>query len=127
MVGKVVTQLAGTIPAGTPDEEGTPHSVIRRGPHNPGVVTIVDTHSVGEGQVSQVYHFIILVLFTVMLLVELSLTLYHFVLSKIQHFYHDIDTANELYQKSLPHQVKLPDLVFHFVSVMSTVMSRGLM
>ncbi|XP_034061705.1 breast carcinoma-amplified sequence 3 isoform X2 [Gymnodraco acuticeps] len=51
MVGKVVTQLAGTIPAGTPDEEGTPHSVIRRGPHNPGVVTIVDTHSVGEGQV----------------------------------------------------------------------------
>uniref|UniRef100_A0A8D3AWR2 BCAS3 microtubule associated cell migration factor n=1 Tax=Scophthalmus maximus TaxID=52904 RepID=A0A8D3AWR2_SCOMX len=52
MVGKVVTQLAGTIPAGTPDEEGTPHSTNRRSPHNPGVVTIIDTQSVGEGQVS---------------------------------------------------------------------------
>uniref|UniRef100_A0A8C4EI69 BCAS3 microtubule associated cell migration factor n=1 Tax=Dicentrarchus labrax TaxID=13489 RepID=A0A8C4EI69_DICLA len=51
MVGKVVTQLAGTLPAGTPDEEGTPHSTSRRSPHNPGVVTIIDTHSVGEGQV----------------------------------------------------------------------------
>uniref|UniRef100_A0A7N8X9L3 BCAS3 microtubule associated cell migration factor n=1 Tax=Mastacembelus armatus TaxID=205130 RepID=A0A7N8X9L3_9TELE len=51
MVGKVVTQLAGTIPAGTPDEEGTPHSLSRRSPHNPGVVTIIDTHNVGEGQV----------------------------------------------------------------------------
>lgn len=55
MVGKVVTQLAGTLPAGTPDEEGTPHSASRRSPHNPGVVTIIDTHSVGEGQVSQVF------------------------------------------------------------------------
>ncbi|XP_055022923.1 breast carcinoma-amplified sequence 3 [Boleophthalmus pectinirostris] len=51
MVGKVVTQLAGTIPAGTPDEEGSPHSAPRRSPHSPGVVTIIDTHSVGEGQV----------------------------------------------------------------------------
>uniref|UniRef100_A0A667X3U1 BCAS3 microtubule associated cell migration factor n=1 Tax=Myripristis murdjan TaxID=586833 RepID=A0A667X3U1_9TELE len=51
MVGKVVTQLAGTLPAGTPDEEGTPHSASRRSPHNPGVVTIIDTHNVGEGQV----------------------------------------------------------------------------
>uniref|UniRef100_A0A3Q2Q3X4 BCAS3 microtubule associated cell migration factor n=1 Tax=Fundulus heteroclitus TaxID=8078 RepID=A0A3Q2Q3X4_FUNHE len=51
MVGKVVTQLAGTIPAGTPDEEGMPHSASRRSPHNPGVVTIIDTDSVGEGQV----------------------------------------------------------------------------
>uniref|UniRef100_A0AAQ4NPX4 BCAS3 microtubule associated cell migration factor n=1 Tax=Gasterosteus aculeatus aculeatus TaxID=481459 RepID=A0AAQ4NPX4_GASAC len=51
MVGKVVTQLAGTLPAGPPDEEGTPHSASRRSPHNPGVVTIIDTHSVGEGQV----------------------------------------------------------------------------
>ncbi|XP_045897667.1 BCAS3 microtubule associated cell migration factor-like, partial [Micropterus dolomieu] len=50
MVGKVVTQLAGTLPAGTPDEEGAPHSASRRSPHNPGVVTIIDTHSVGEGQ-----------------------------------------------------------------------------
>lgn len=53
MVGKVVTQLAGTIPAGTPDDEGTSHSASRRSPHNPGVVTIIDTHSVGEGQVSR--------------------------------------------------------------------------
>lgn len=51
MVGKVVTQLAGTIPAATPDEEGAPHSTTRRSPHSPGVVTIIDTHSVGEGQV----------------------------------------------------------------------------
>ncbi|XP_037533902.1 breast carcinoma-amplified sequence 3 [Nematolebias whitei] len=51
MVGKVVTQLAGTVPAGTPDEEGSPHSVSRRSPHSPGVVTIIDTNSVGEGQV----------------------------------------------------------------------------
>ncbi|XP_056139014.1 breast carcinoma-amplified sequence 3 isoform X1 [Lampris incognitus] len=51
MVGKVVTQLAGTIPAGTPDEEGTPHSASRRSPHNPGVVTIIDINTVGEGQV----------------------------------------------------------------------------
>lgn len=52
MVGKVVTQLAGTIPAGTPDEESAPHSTSRRSPLSPGVVTIIDTHSVGEGQVS---------------------------------------------------------------------------
>lgn len=55
MVGKVVTQLAGTLPAATPDEEGTPHSASRRSPHSPGVVTIIDTHSVGEGQVSQMF------------------------------------------------------------------------
>lgn len=51
MVGKVVTQLAGTLPAGTPDEEGSPHNASRRCPHNPGVVTIIDAQSVGEGQV----------------------------------------------------------------------------
>uniref|UniRef100_A0A8C6L479 BCAS3 microtubule associated cell migration factor n=1 Tax=Nothobranchius furzeri TaxID=105023 RepID=A0A8C6L479_NOTFU len=51
MVGKVVTQLAGTLPAATPDEEGTAHSTGRRSPHSPGVVTIIDTDSVGEGQV----------------------------------------------------------------------------
>lgn len=55
MVGKVVTQLAGTLPAGTPDEESTPHSASRRSPHNPGVVTIIDTQNVGEGQVSPVF------------------------------------------------------------------------
>ncbi|TWW77790.1 Breast carcinoma-amplified sequence 3, partial [Takifugu flavidus] len=51
MVGKVVTQLAGTIPAGAVDEESAPHTATRRSPHCPGVVTIIDTHSVGEGQV----------------------------------------------------------------------------
>lgn len=51
MVGKVVTQLAGTLPSGVPDEEGTAHSGTRRSPHQPGVVTIIDTHTVGEGQV----------------------------------------------------------------------------
>uniref|UniRef100_A0AAY4DWR1 BCAS3 microtubule associated cell migration factor n=1 Tax=Denticeps clupeoides TaxID=299321 RepID=A0AAY4DWR1_9TELE len=51
MVGKVVTQLAGTLPSGVPDEEGTPHSATRRSPHAPGIVTIIDTHAVGEGQV----------------------------------------------------------------------------
>lgn len=53
MVGKVVTQLAGTIPAGAVDEESAPHTATRRSPHCPGVVTIIDTHSVGEGQVSR--------------------------------------------------------------------------
>lgn len=52
MVGKVVTQLAGTLPAVTPDEEGTPHSASRRSPPSPGVITIIDTDNVGEGQVS---------------------------------------------------------------------------
>ena len=51
-LGKVVTQLAGTVPAGIPDEEGVPHSSGRRSPNNPGVVTIIDTLNVGEGQVS---------------------------------------------------------------------------
>lgn len=55
MVGKVVTQLAGTIPAGAVDEESAPHTTARRSPHCPGVVTIIDTHSVGEGQVSQAF------------------------------------------------------------------------
>ena len=55
MVGKVVTQLAGTIPAGAVDEESAPHTTTRRSPHCPGVVTIIDTHSVGEGQVSQIF------------------------------------------------------------------------
>lgn len=66
MVGKVVTQLAGTLPAATPDEEGSPHSTSRRSPHNPGVVTIIDTQSVGEGQVSQV-----LLLFCLLLMIYL--------------------------------------------------------
>lgn len=55
MVGKVVTQLAGTIPAGAVDEEAAPHTTTRRSPHCPGVVTVIDTHSVGEGQVSRAF------------------------------------------------------------------------
>lgn len=51
MVGKVVTQLAGTLPSGAPDEEGSPHSATRRSPHVPGIVTIIDMQTVGEGQV----------------------------------------------------------------------------
>uniref|UniRef100_W5K1T4 BCAS3 microtubule associated cell migration factor n=1 Tax=Astyanax mexicanus TaxID=7994 RepID=W5K1T4_ASTMX len=51
MVGKVVTHLAGTLPSGVPDEESTAHSTTRRSPHQPGVITIIDTHTVGEGQV----------------------------------------------------------------------------
>ncbi|XP_058269585.1 breast carcinoma-amplified sequence 3 isoform X2 [Hemibagrus wyckioides] len=51
MVGKVVTQLTGTLPSGAPDEEGTAHSSTRRSPHQPGVITVIDTHTVGEGQV----------------------------------------------------------------------------
>ncbi|KAI1903653.1 hypothetical protein AGOR_G00029420 [Albula goreensis] len=51
MVGKVVTQLAGNQPTGVPEEEGGAHSGPRRSPHAPGVVTIIDTHAVGEGQV----------------------------------------------------------------------------
>lgn len=52
MVGKVVTHLAGTLPSGMPDEENAAHSNMRRSPHQPGVVTIIDTHTVGEGQVN---------------------------------------------------------------------------
>ncbi|MBN3319933.1 BCAS3 protein, partial [Atractosteus spatula] len=51
MVGKVVTQLAGTLPTAVPEEEVTAHSAVRRGPHSPGIITIIDTHVVGEGQV----------------------------------------------------------------------------
>ncbi|XP_036392497.1 breast carcinoma-amplified sequence 3 isoform X3 [Megalops cyprinoides] len=51
MVGKVVTQLAGTLPTGASEEEAMSHSGIRRSAHAPGIVTIVDTLTVGEGQV----------------------------------------------------------------------------
>lgn len=51
MVGKVVTQLTGTLPSGASDEEGAAHSSTRRSPHQAGVVTVIDTHTVGEGQV----------------------------------------------------------------------------
>ncbi|KAI1893384.1 hypothetical protein AGOR_G00123180 [Albula goreensis] len=51
MVGKVVTQLAGTLPSGVPEEEAPAHSGSRRSAHAPGVVTIIDTLTVVEGQV----------------------------------------------------------------------------
>ncbi|XP_075445745.1 BCAS3 microtubule associated cell migration factor isoform X2 [Ascaphus truei] len=51
MVGKVVTQLTGTLPAGATDEDISAHSNVRRSPLIPGIVTIIDTETVGEGQV----------------------------------------------------------------------------
>ncbi|XP_056412681.1 BCAS3 microtubule associated cell migration factor isoform X2 [Hyla sarda] len=51
MVGKVVTQLTGTLPAGSSDEDLSTHSNIRRSPLVPGVITIIDTETVAEGQV----------------------------------------------------------------------------
>ncbi|XP_072263334.1 BCAS3 microtubule associated cell migration factor [Pyxicephalus adspersus] len=51
MVGKVVTQLTGTLPAGSSDEDLSSHSNSRRSPLVPGVITIIDTETVAEGQV----------------------------------------------------------------------------
>uniref|UniRef100_A0A8C0FVN1 BCAS3 microtubule associated cell migration factor n=1 Tax=Bubo bubo TaxID=30461 RepID=A0A8C0FVN1_BUBBB len=51
MVGKVVTQLTGTLPSGATEEEILAHSNIRRSPLVPGIITIIDTDTVAEGQV----------------------------------------------------------------------------
>ncbi|XP_075120865.1 BCAS3 microtubule associated cell migration factor isoform X4 [Leptodactylus fuscus] len=51
MVGKVVTQLTGTLPAGSSDEDLSIHSNTRRSPLVPGVITMIDTETVAEGQV----------------------------------------------------------------------------
>lgn len=51
MVGKVVTQLTGTLPSGATEEEILAHSNLRRSPLVPGIVTIIDTETVAEGQV----------------------------------------------------------------------------
>ncbi|XP_071992531.1 BCAS3 microtubule associated cell migration factor isoform X4 [Engystomops pustulosus] len=51
MVGKVVTQLTGTLPAGSSEEDLSTHSNTRRSPLVPGVITIIDTETVAEGQV----------------------------------------------------------------------------
>lgn len=56
MVGKVVTQLTGTLPSGATEEEILAHSNIRRSPLVPGIVTIIDTETVAEGQVMQFAH-----------------------------------------------------------------------
>ncbi|KAG8451686.1 hypothetical protein GDO86_003757 [Hymenochirus boettgeri] len=50
MVGKVVTQLTGTLPAGTTDEDQSTHSNARRSPPFPGVITIIDIETIPNGQ-----------------------------------------------------------------------------
>lgn len=51
MVGKVVTQLTGTLPSGVTEDEVAIHSNSRRSPLVPGIITVIDTETVGEGQV----------------------------------------------------------------------------
>ncbi|XP_061246209.1 BCAS3 microtubule associated cell migration factor isoform X2 [Bos javanicus] len=51
MVGKVVTQLTGTLPSGVTEDDVAIHSNSRRSPLVPGVITVIDTDTVGEGQV----------------------------------------------------------------------------
>uniref|UniRef100_A0A8C8SFK3 BCAS3 microtubule associated cell migration factor n=1 Tax=Pelusios castaneus TaxID=367368 RepID=A0A8C8SFK3_9SAUR len=51
MVGKVVTQLTGTLPSGASEEEILAHTNTRRSPLVPGIITVIDTETVGEGQV----------------------------------------------------------------------------
>lgn len=52
MVGKVVTQLTGTLPSGVTDDDIAIHCNSRRSPLVPGIITVIDTETVGEGQVS---------------------------------------------------------------------------
>ncbi|XP_072326039.1 BCAS3 microtubule associated cell migration factor isoform X3 [Scyliorhinus torazame] len=51
MFGEAVGRLAGSLPSGAIEDEVSTHSSSRRSPHIPGVVTIIDTETVGEGQV----------------------------------------------------------------------------
>ncbi|XP_038942424.1 BCAS3 microtubule associated cell migration factor isoform X4 [Rattus norvegicus] len=51
MVGKVVTQLTGTLPSGVTDDDIAIHCNSRRSPLVPGIITVIDTETVGEGQV----------------------------------------------------------------------------
>ncbi|XP_036123939.1 breast carcinoma-amplified sequence 3 isoform X7 [Molossus molossus] len=51
MVGKVVTQLTGTLPSGVTEDDIAIHSNSRRSPLVPGIITVIDTETVGEGQV----------------------------------------------------------------------------
>ncbi|XP_043859166.1 BCAS3 microtubule associated cell migration factor [Dromiciops gliroides] len=51
MVGKVVTQLTGTLPSGVTEEDVAIPSSTRRSPLVPGIITVIDTETVGEGQV----------------------------------------------------------------------------
>ncbi|KAL0597061.1 Breast carcinoma-amplified sequence 3, partial [Plecturocebus cupreus] len=50
MVGKVVTQLTGTLPSGVTEDDVAIHSNSRRSPLVPGIITVIDTETVGEGQ-----------------------------------------------------------------------------
>ncbi|XP_030101542.1 BCAS3 microtubule associated cell migration factor isoform X3 [Mus musculus] len=51
MVGKVVTQLTGTLPSGVTEDDVALHCNSRRSPLVPGIITVIDTETVGEGQV----------------------------------------------------------------------------
>ncbi|XP_023612510.1 breast carcinoma-amplified sequence 3 [Myotis lucifugus] len=51
IVGKVVTQLTGTLPSGVTEDDVAIHSNSRRSPLVPGIITVIDTETVGEGQV----------------------------------------------------------------------------
>uniref|UniRef100_UPI00398E9BC5 BCAS3 microtubule associated cell migration factor isoform X1 n=1 Tax=Pristiophorus japonicus TaxID=55135 RepID=UPI00398E9BC5 len=51
MFGEAVGRLAGSLPSGAIEDEVSTHSSSRRSPHIPGVVTVIDTETVGEGQV----------------------------------------------------------------------------
>lgn len=51
MFGEAVGRLAGSLPSGAIEDEVSTHSSTRRSPYIPGVVTIIDTETVGEGQV----------------------------------------------------------------------------
>lgn len=53
MVGKVVTQLTGTLPSGVTEDDVALHCNSRRSPLVPGIITVIDTETVGEGQVSK--------------------------------------------------------------------------
>uniref|UniRef100_A0A4W3J3Z4 BCAS3 microtubule associated cell migration factor n=1 Tax=Callorhinchus milii TaxID=7868 RepID=A0A4W3J3Z4_CALMI len=51
MFGEAVGRLAGSLPSVAIEDEVSIHSTSRRSPHIPGVVTVIDTETVGEGQV----------------------------------------------------------------------------
>lgn len=55
MVGKVVTQLTGTLPSGVTEDDVAIHSNSRRSPLVPGIITVIDTETVGEGQVRRTF------------------------------------------------------------------------
>lgn len=46
-----MTQLTGTLPSGVTEDDVAIHSNSRRSPLVPGIITVIDTETVGEGQV----------------------------------------------------------------------------